>query len=171
MLHKTLLAAIIALSLAAGGIFLPFLLRTDTLAGPGLHETLDGAGRQAGEPGRPIIIRWSTESEVDTAGYNIYRALDEAGPWQQINPRLIPGSSDPLRGGSYVFTDTQVLAGQTYWYELEEVELGGRQARLERIEATAEAQRANPLAGLPCGSIFLALAGLGMVTVRTGRQL
>lgn len=135
------------------------------------------AGVSASEPGtiaspqerqgQPILIRWSTETEVDTAGFNVYRAESEEGPWTKINPSLIPGSPDPIRGGSYVFTDTNVLAGVTYWYELEEVELGGQTTRLERTKAVAKSQG---LGSLPCGSALLALGALGMVVARRGKH-
>lgn len=126
---------------------------------------------QQGEerPGQPVVIRWSTETEVNTAGFNVYRALSEEGPWDKLNERLIPGSPDPLRGGSYVYTDTQVIAGVTYWYELEEIELSGQATKLERTQATAKGQGLE-IFGLPCGSglgtVLAALAGL----VRIRRQ-
>lgn len=120
-------------------------------------ERLTSVAQQTeGRPGQPIIIRWSTETEVNTAGFNVYRAFDQDGPWEKVNPRLIPGSPDPLRGGSYVFTDTNVIAGVTYWYELEEIELSGRALRLERTTATAQAR--NPLSGLPCATGLPVLA-------------
>ncbi|MER2600447.1 MAG: hypothetical protein ABTQ73_13085 [Caldilineales bacterium] len=111
-----------------------------------------------GRTGQPIIIRWSTETEVNTAGFNVYRALSEDGPWQQINTRLIPGSPDPVLGGSYVFTDTNVTVGVTYWYELEEIELSGQATRLERTSATAQG---GLFGGLQCLGVPLAGA-LGM---------
>ena len=114
-----------------------------------------------GRPGQPIVISWSTETEVNTAGFNVYRSLSEDGPWQQINPRLIPGSPDPVLGGSYAFTDTEVIAGVTYWYELEEVELSGQATRLERTQATARG--AGLLDGLSC--LGMPLAGAFSVAV------
>lgn len=142
-----------------------------TMLSAALLLMLTGAASAFQErPGQPIIIRWSTETEVDTAGFNVYRAEGEEGPWSKINPRLIPGSPDPIRGGSYVFTDTQVLAGVTYWYELEEVELGGQTTRLERTQATAKAQGLGSLGSLPCGSALLGLGALGMVVARRGRD-
>lgn len=129
---------------------------------------LISASQQEEQLGRPIVIRWSTESEVNTAGFNIYRAESEAGPWTQINDRLIPGSPDPLRGNTYVFTDTEVLAGETYWYELEEVELGGKTTRLERTQATA-GPAGNPLTDLPCPASALLVLLLG--TVLAGTEL
>ena len=118
-------------------------------------------------PGQPIVVRWSTETEVNTAGFNVYRALSEEGPWTKINTSLIPGSPDPIRGGSYEFTDSDVVAGVTYWYELEEVELGGQATRLERTKAVAKGQG---LGSLPCGSALLALGALGMVMTRRGKR-
>lgn len=133
---------------------------------PAPVEPVAAAVQPQQQPGQPIIIRWSTESEVNTAGYNLYRAGGEEGPWSKINDRLIPASPDPLRGGNYVYTDTAVVANQTYWYELEEVELSGTTTRLERTQATAAPLASNPLASLPCAGGLL-LVGLGVVvTVR-----
>lgn len=119
--------------------------------------------RAQGKPGQPIVISWSTETEVNTAGFNVYRALSEDGPWEKINDRLIPGSPDPLRGGNYTFTDSKVQAGVSYWYELEEVELSGQTTRLERTMATARG--AGLLDGLQCtgGLSALTLFSLGLV--------
>ncbi len=120
-------------------------------------------------PGQPIVIRWSTETEVNTAGFNVWRSLNEDGPWEKINPRLIPGSPDPLRGGSYVFTDTQVIAGVAYWYELEEVELNGQATRLERTTATSRGQ--GLLSGLQCfGSTPLLLVFAAGVVLHNRRR-
>ncbi len=130
------------------------------------------AQQPEGRPGQPIFIRWSTETEVNTAGFNVYRSLSQEGPWEKINPRLIPGSPDPLRGGSYVFTDTNVIAGVAYWYELEEVELGGRATRLQRTTATAPAQGFGPLSGLQCAGAasLLLFSGLGVVVAGRRRR-
>lgn len=142
--------------------------RPDVARAPGPAPVAQDGSR----PGQPILIRWSTETETNTAGFNVYRAPSEDGPWEKINPRLIPSSLDPVRGGSYVFTDTNVIAGATYWYELEEVELGGRAIRLERTQATAKAQASNPLADLQCagGLAMVMTFSLGTVVVARRRR-
>lgn len=166
MLRRRSLAWLAALGLLAALA----LAASPAAASPALRPA---AQQPEGRPGQPIIIRWSTETEVNTAGFNVYRALDEDGPWQKINPRLVPGSPDPLRGGSYVFTDTNVISGVAYWYELEEVELGGRATRLERTTATAKGQGLGSLTGLPCsgGLSLLLIFGLGMVVARRRTRL
>lgn len=159
MRRRFLLATLLALALLAGL----------ALAVSSPASAKAPAVQQPDEPpGEPIIIRWSTETEVNTAGFNVFRSLAEDGPWEKINLRLIPGSPDPLRGGSYVFTDTNVIAGVTYWYELEEIELSGQATRLERTSATA--QRAGLLSGLQCASGLGLLLTFSAGIVLTGRR-
>ncbi len=167
MRRRLSLALLLALTLLAA---LAFTVHSPAAASP---ADAPAAQQPEGRPGQPIIIRWSTETEVNTAGFNVYRAPGEDGPWEKINQRLIPGSPDPLRGGSYVFTDTNVISGIAYWYELEEVELGGRATRLERTTATAKGQGLWPLDGLQCtgGLSMLLIFSLGMVVVGRRKRL
>jgi hypothetical protein len=72
-----------------------------------------------------VTIEWSTASELNTAGFNVLRGDTPDGPFTRLNAEVIPASPDPLVGGSYVYTDTRVTPGQTYHYQLEEVEFGG----------------------------------------------
>jgi hypothetical protein len=72
-----------------------------------------------------IIVKWDTASELNTAGFNVLRGDNPDGPFTRLNLEVIPTSLDPLVGGSYVFTDTHVALGQTYYYRVEEVEFGG----------------------------------------------
>ncbi len=89
-------------------------------------------------PSPAVTIEWSTASELNTAGFNLYRADKADGPFTQINSELIPASPDPLVGGSYAYTDTQVAAGQTYFYKLEDVETGGAKSDQGTVQVTAE---------------------------------
>jgi hypothetical protein len=72
-----------------------------------------------------VTVEWSTASELNTAGFNVLRGTSENGPFTRLNREVIPASPDPLVGGTYVYTDTDVTPGQTYYYQLEEVEIGG----------------------------------------------
>ena len=74
-----------------------------------------------------VVIEWITASELDTAGFRIYRALKPEGPFENISSDLITSSADPLLGGSYEFTDSDVHANQRYYYQLFEIETGGKE--------------------------------------------
>jgi hypothetical protein len=71
-----------------------------------------------------ITLEWSTASEIDNAGFNIYRAEGNGG-YVQINTKLIPAEGTPTEGASYEFIDEDVENRQRYWYMLEDVDLNG----------------------------------------------
>ncbi|HEY79689.1 MAG TPA: hypothetical protein G4O05_01240 [Caldilineae bacterium] len=89
---------------------------------------LAGCARQG------ATITWETASEMETAGFNLYRSESPDGPWVKINDALIPPSEDPVRGGRYAFKDVGAEPGKTYYYQLEEVELSGKTTRFPPIE-------------------------------------
>lgn len=76
-------------------------------------------------PQAKITINWKTASEVDAAGFNIYRSQNPDGPFTRLNRQLIPASGDPLVGGDYSYVDQSVDAGRSYYYRLEDVDLTG----------------------------------------------
>jgi len=92
-----------------------------------------------------VTVEWSTASELNTAGFNLYRGESPDGPFQKINSELIPASTDPLVGGSYAYTDTTVIAGRTYFYRLEDVETSGRTSLQGTVEVTADGGMPLPL--------------------------
>jgi hypothetical protein len=76
--------------------------------------------------GLPVLI-WVTLSEINNAGWNVYRAETEFYQESvQINPELIPGGGTTTETVSYSFTDEyEVKKGNAYWYFLESVDFGG----------------------------------------------
>lgn len=72
-----------------------------------------------------VKIEWTTASELNTVGFNIYRRESTDGPETRINSELIPASTDPLAGGTYQMIDKNARPGVTYYYELEDVETDG----------------------------------------------
>lgn len=84
-----------------------------------------------------VVLEWTTATEINTAGFNIYRGDSKEGPFAQVNAQLIPASTDAVLGGKYKFEDTTVNPGQTYYYQLEDVEFGGKTERHGPIVITA----------------------------------
>ncbi|MCX5887216.1 MAG: hypothetical protein NT096_15115 [Proteobacteria bacterium] len=44
---------------------------------------------------RAVILEWTTESEIDNAGFNLYRADAEEGEYVKLNESLIPAQGSP----------------------------------------------------------------------------
>ncbi len=74
---------------------------------------------------RAVKIIWTTASEIDTTGFNIYRSDSTDGEYLQVNAALIPAQGSPSSGASYEFMDTSVQNKKTYYYKLEDVDLNG----------------------------------------------
>ncbi len=107
-----------------------------------------------------ILVEWTTASEVETAGFHLYRSEAPAGPFVRVSHQLIPAANDPLVGHTYVFTDTQALPGHTYYYRLEEVEMNGK-----AIQHGPIVVRSRHPAPIPMGVILLLLFGAAWALV------
>jgi len=75
--------------------------------------------------GRVVILEWTTASEIDNAGFNLYRAESEDGEYVKINNSLIPAKGSPTSGTTYQYIDNEVRNRETYYYKLEDIDLNG----------------------------------------------
>ena len=106
-----------------------------------------------------IEVNWETESEFDTVGFNVLRSDIATGQFTRINDSIIPGSADPVVGGTYHFVDSNVEPGRIYYYRLEDVEYDSTIRVHEIIEASVE-ERPWWVAILALAS---ALAGIAII--------
>ena len=146
----------------------PFAVAT----GNPLAVTLASFGAQ-GQSDR-IVVSWETLSEANNAGFNVYRADDAAGPQTLLAyvPSQAPGST---QGFAYTYDDLAVQPGQTYWYWLEDVSLGGATTLHGPVSATVSAPTAVTLASLQATPLApaipaatAALAGLAGLMAAAG---
>lgn len=72
-----------------------------------------------------VVARWQTLSEIDNAGFYVWRAETPEGPWAVINPDIIPGRGNETTGALYAIFDDAVEPGLTYYYKLEDVDTSG----------------------------------------------
>ena len=77
-----------------------------------------------------VVVTWTTESEVDNAGFNLRRSERRDSGFTLLNPVLIAGAGTTGERQTYTFTDTSAKPGVEYYYQIEEVSLGGNQATL-----------------------------------------
>ncbi len=80
-----------------------------------------------------VTLEWQTDMEIDNAGFNIWRSLQENGEYKKINEELIPAEGS---GTTYTFTDTDVAVAKTYYYKLEDIDLHGVGTFHDPVSAT-----------------------------------
>lgn len=78
---------------------------------------------KAGKNGS-VVLTWETATEIDNAGFNIYRARTRDGNYKKINNFLIPAQGNTATGADYSYTDTPPAKGK-YFYKLEDVDSNG----------------------------------------------
>jgi len=111
----------------------------------------------ASAPSR-VVVEWTTATEINTAGFNLYRSENPQGPFVKVNDQLVAASPDPVTGGKYKYEDTMVEAGKTYYYQLEDVEFGGKTTRHGPIIVTAPGGMGALEIALGAGMVALAVA-------------
>ncbi|MCX5902535.1 MAG: DNRLRE domain-containing protein [Proteobacteria bacterium] len=79
---------------------------------------------QAIPSNRSVTIRWVTESEIDNAGFNIYRTTPN-GETIKINKNIILVQGSAAAGAVYEFADNTVENRKTYSYQLEDIDTNG----------------------------------------------
>jgi hypothetical protein len=83
-----------------------------------------------------VMLQWETAAEIDTAGFNIYRAESENSAYSKINNALIPAKGSSTQGTSYKFTDSTVKNRKRYYYKLEDVNINGKTAMHGPVRVT-----------------------------------
>ena len=73
-----------------------------------------------------VVIRWTTESEVDNAGFNIYRSTTRDGPFKKVNPKLILGAGTTGERTTYMWKDVTAKSDALYYYRIEDVSFDGK---------------------------------------------
>jgi hypothetical protein len=79
--------------------------------------TLSGTG-VAPQVNHTIALNWGASSS-SVAGYNVYRSSVSGGSYAKVNSSLV---------GGYSFTDSNVQAGQTYYYVATSVDASGNES-------------------------------------------
>ncbi len=92
-------------------------------------------GFEAVASNRKVTLNWQTASEVDNAGFNLYRSID-GSDYEKINADLIPAEGSPTGGSSYSFVDTYVQNRTEYSYLLEDFDLNGTVIQHGPVSAT-----------------------------------
>ena len=76
------------------------------------------------------VITWSTESELNNAGFFIKRSQQRNGQFKVINATMIAGAGTTSEKQFYTFTDTTAQPNVVYYYQIEDVSLDGNRQTL-----------------------------------------
>ena len=76
------------------------------------------------------VITWSTQSELNNAGFFIKRSQQRNGQFKVINATMIPGAGTTSEKQFYTFTDTTAQPNVVYYYQIEDVSLDGNRQTL-----------------------------------------
>ena len=76
-------------------------------------------------PALSNTIKWSTASEVENFGYDVFRGDKEEGPFARLNTRTIAGAGTVDEPRAYQYVDATIEVGKAYWYYVESISLAG----------------------------------------------
>ena len=77
-----------------------------------------------------VVIRWTTESELDNAGFNILRSDSRNGEFKQVNSELVQGAGTTGERNTYKWVDESAKPGVIYYYQIEDVSFAGEHQTL-----------------------------------------
>ena len=79
-----------------------------------------------------VVITWSTQSELNNAGFFIKRSNQPDSEFKVINAAMIQGAGTTSEKQFYTYTDTTAQPNVVYYYQIEDVSLDGNRQTLTR---------------------------------------
>ena len=80
-----------------------------------------------------VVLKWTTESEVDNAGFYIYRSQTRDGTFKVVNPTLIQGAGTTSERNTYTWKDTTAKPNTVYYYQIEDISHAGVRKQLATV--------------------------------------
>ena len=77
-----------------------------------------------------VVITWSTQSELNNAGFFIKRSQQRDGEFKIINATMIAGAGTTSEKQFYTYQDTTAQPNVVYYYQIEDVSLDGNRQTL-----------------------------------------
>ena len=79
-----------------------------------------------------VVITWSTQSELNNAGFFIKRSQQKDGEFKVINATMVLGAGTTSEKQFYTYTDTTAQPDVVYYYQIEDVSFDGNRQTLTR---------------------------------------
>lgn len=78
-------------------------------------------------------IRWTTASEVDNFGFDVYRSENEDGPFDVLTAEPVEGGGTVDEPRKYVFVDDTIDPSKAYYYYVESISMSGVRERFTPV--------------------------------------
>ncbi len=76
-----------------------------------------------------IVLKWTTQSEVNNLGFEVYRSGEETGAYAMVasfeNTPALQGGGNSNTAREYTYEDAIISNGGTYWYQIADVDYQG----------------------------------------------
>lgn len=83
--------------------------------------------------GKGAVLTWTTESEIENAGFYLLRSETRDGGFKVVTPSLIQGAGTTGERNTYTWTDTTIRQDTRYYYRIVDVSFAGVQQELATV--------------------------------------
>ncbi len=148
--HLLLVVVVVALAGCAGSggaVTADTRPEASAAAAPAAAPKEEATPAAAPAPDEPPFnrLKWSTASEVDNFGFDIYRSTSEEGPFERLTSQPIPGAGTVDEPRYYEYRDTAIDPGVEYFYYVESISVDGIREKFSPIiRAPAKGQKIAP---------------------------
>ena len=97
-----------------------------------------------------VVLKWITQSEVDNAGFYIYRSQKRNGEFKIVNPTLIQGAGTTSERHTYTWTDTTAEPNIAYYYRIEDISHAGVRKQLATVRMRGLVSASRKLTTMWC---------------------
>ena len=88
---------------------------------------------------------WTTASEEENFGYDVYRGDNEKGPFVKLTKQPLLGNGTTLETHKYEFADDAIDPCKDYWYYVESIATDGTREKFTPVfHVPAKRQAAKP---------------------------
>jgi hypothetical protein len=77
--------------------------------------------------------RWTTASEEENFGYDVYRGDSENGPFVKLTQQPILGNGTTLETHKYEYADAAIDPCKDYWYYVESIATNGAREKFTPV--------------------------------------
>lgn len=78
-------------------------------------------------------LKWTTASEQDNFGYDVYRGTSEKGPFTKLTGKPLLGHGTTDETSNYSYRDADIDPCKAYWYYVESISTQGERERFTPI--------------------------------------